>query len=165
MRILHLVCLGMLIALTDTHLASAPIINNSGLPIPRFASLKYKEVNLYVGPGREYPIEWTFLRQGLPVQITAEFDIWRRIRDWQGTIGWVPKGSLAGRRTVIVKSASVINMYKNPALNAPVLLRLEPEVIADFITTEGTWCRIKINKVEGWVEIKNLWGCDGDLAT
>jgi SH3-like domain-containing protein len=70
--------------------------------LPRFVSLRASEVNLRTGPGIRYPIEWVFKRRDLPVEVVDEFESWRRIRDWEGTLGWVHQSMLRGRRTALV---------------------------------------------------------------
>src|SRR4029453_16249428 len=80
----------------------APALAQDHLPLPRFASLDSKEVNLRAGPGKDYPILWVYQRRGLPVEIIQEFDTWRRIRDRDGTVGWVQQNLLSGRRTALV---------------------------------------------------------------
>jgi SH3-like domain-containing protein len=133
-------------------------LNQTGLPLPRFASLRYNGVNVYVGPGREYPIEWKLLKQKTPIEIIAEFDIWRRIRDSQGTTGWVHKTCLSGKRTVIVKAATNIPLHKNPDHSSPILLLLEPKVVADVLEVKYGWCKVKVQRTEGWVLLKHIWG-------
>ena len=68
------------------------LLQGSGLPLPRFVSMRTAEINLRTGPGVQYPIEWVYRRQHLPVEIIAEFRTWRKIRDWQGAQGWVHQG-------------------------------------------------------------------------
>src|SRR5690625_7287220 len=70
----------------------------SGLPLPRFVSLRANEVNLRAGPGFRYPIEWVYRRSGQPVEVVDEYETWRRIRDWEGTLGWVHQ-SMPQRRS------------------------------------------------------------------
>jgi len=65
----------------DGNLAVAANANPSGLPIPRFVSLRSNEVNLRTGPGLTYPIDWIYKRDGMPVEVIQEFDTWRKIRD------------------------------------------------------------------------------------
>ena len=89
----------------------------SGLPIPRFATLKSDEVNVRTGPGSRYPIDWVFKRKGMPVEIVAEYENFRKIRDWQGASGWVYQGLLTGKRSFIIPS-KVANLYKTPAASA-----------------------------------------------
>ena len=74
----------------------------SGLPVPRFVSLKAGRVNVRIGPGEDYKIAWVFTRPGLPIEVIQEFANWRRIRDSDGTVGWVFQSLLAGKRTAVV---------------------------------------------------------------
>ena len=74
----------------------------SGLQVPRFVSLKPDRVNVRGGPTRDHEVTFVYTRAGLPVEITAESDNWRRIRDWEGSEGWVYHSLLSGRRTAVV---------------------------------------------------------------
>src|SRR5258708_20816133 len=74
----------------------------TGLPLPRFASLRADEVNVRAGPGARYPIEWVFKRKGMPVEIVAEYENYRKIKDWQGAGGWAHHSLLPGQRTFII---------------------------------------------------------------
>jgi len=129
----------------------------SGLPIPRFATLKSDEVNVRTGPGSRYPIDWVFKRKGMPVEIVAEYDNFRKIRDWQGASGWVYQGLLTGKRTFIIPS-KVANLYKTPATSAPVVAKLEPEVMGEISSCQGDWCRVKVSSVSGWLQRTEIWG-------
>jgi SH3-like domain-containing protein len=82
----------------------------SGLPVPRFVSLKADKVNMHIGPAKHYEVKWLYQRAGLPVEITAEFENWRRIRDSDGTEGWVYHSLLSGRRTGVVMARSKDDM-------------------------------------------------------
>ncbi len=70
--------------------------------MPRFVSLKSDKVNVRAGPTKDHDVTWVYTRSGLPVEITAEFENWRRIRDWEGAEGWVYHSLLSGRRTALV---------------------------------------------------------------
>src|SRR5215213_1305038 len=74
----------------------------SGLPVPRFVSLKSDKVNVRAGPTKDHDVAWVYNRAALPVEVTAEFETWRRIRDWEGAEGWVYHSLLSGRRTALV---------------------------------------------------------------
>jgi SH3-like domain-containing protein len=129
----------------------------SGLPLPRFASLKSNEVNVRTGPGTRYPVEWRFRRKGMPVEIVAEHDNWRKIRDWQGAGGWVYQGLLSGKRSFII-SSKVANLYKTPSIEAEVVARLEPEVMGEIRSCSGDWCRVRVSGISGWSQRAKLWG-------
>ncbi|HVV94582.1 MAG TPA: SH3 domain-containing protein [Hyphomicrobiales bacterium] len=134
----------------------------SGLPIPRFVSLKSDEVNVRRGPGNDHQVEWIYRRAGLPVEITAEWDNWREIRDADGTVGWVWHSLLSGRRTVLVapwnKGDGTLPLLTEPAAGEPVVARLEPKVMASVSKCTGQWCRIWGKGFDGWVQQDRLWG-------
>ncbi len=136
--------------------AKSPI-RGSGLPIPRFATLKSDEVNVRTGPGPRYPIDWVFKRKMMPVEIIAEYENWRKIRDWQGAGGWVYQGLLTGKRTFIVPS-KVVSLRRTPARSAEVIAKLEPEVVGEIRSCSGDWCRVKVSGIIGWLARTDLWG-------
>ena len=135
----------------------SPQNKGSGLPIPRFASLRSDDVNVRTGPGSRYPIDWKFTRKSMPVEIVAEYENWRKIRDWQGASGWVYHSLLTGKRSFIIASKAA-SLHKTPATSAEVVAKLEPEVIGEIRSCAGDWCRVKTASVSGWVERTSLWG-------
>jgi SH3-like domain-containing protein len=133
----------------------------TGLPLPRFVSLKSDDVNVRRGPGQEYDIAFTFVRAGLPVEITQEFDNWRKIRDSEGSEGWVFHSLLSGKRTVLVApwdKSGPFPAYASADAKAAVVAYLEPKVIADVVECTGSWCEISVKGYEGWIEQDRLWG-------
>ena len=137
--------------------AAAQQRKGSGLPIPRFASLRSDEVNVRTGPGPRYPIDWVFKRKGMPVEIVAEYENWRKIRDWQGASGWVHQSLLTGKRSFII-AAKPTSLHKTPASSAEVVAKLEPEVVGEIRSCTGDWCRVKAAGVSGWIERTGMWG-------
>ncbi|MGH7029688.1 MAG: SH3 domain-containing protein [Stellaceae bacterium] len=142
-------------------LAAAPLALNAQTPggdqLPRFASLRSDEINLRVGPGENYPIEWVYQRKDLPVEIIEEFQNWRRIEDWQGTKGWVLDRMLIDKREVIVDGA-VQPLHGRPDTAAPIIARAEPGVVARLLACGGAWCRIEAAGYSGWVKRSEIWG-------
>jgi SH3-like domain-containing protein len=133
----------------------------SGLPVPRFVSLKADKVNVRVGPSREHDLNWVFTRAGLPVEITAEYENWRRIRDSEGAEGWVHHSLLSGRRTALIApwaKGDTFALYERPDPAAPVSARLQPRVLASVRACNGRWCRIYGEGFDGFVEQERLWG-------
>ncbi len=134
----------------------------SGLPIPRFVSLKSDRVNLREGPSKDHRTSWVFQRAGLPVEILAEFETWRRIRDAEGGEGWVLHSLLSGRRTALVgpwmKGQPPLDLYQRADERAPVVARLEPGVLANIRQCDGTWCRIEAERFDGFMRQDRLWG-------
>lgn len=133
----------------------------SGLPVPRFVSLKSDHVNVRGGPTKDNDVAWIYTRSGLPVEITAEFENWRRIRDSEGAEGWVYHSLLSGRRTAVVTSKSkdeLTPLYDHADPGSAVEARLEAGVVASVRKCSGNWCRISGSGFDGWIEQERLWG-------
>lgn len=129
----------------------------SGLPIPRFVSLRSSEVNLRSGPNVNYPIEWVFQRKDMPVEIVAEYDTWRRIRDWQGAEGWVHQSMLAGRRSLVVTGA-IRTLRRDPDTNAQAVAQAKPGVMGALLKCVGAWCQVDLKGWRGWLKRDEFWG-------
>jgi SH3-like domain-containing protein len=157
---LHLI-VGLIFALCAPVLAANPQMGPSGLPLPRFVSLKSDRVNVRQGPSADHKVAWTFVRAGLPVEITAEFDNWRRIRDSEGTEGWVQQGLLSGRRTALVApwaKGKFFDLYAHGRDDAGVRAHIESGVLVSLKGCNGAFCRADAEKAEGYMKQNELWG-------
>jgi SH3-like domain-containing protein len=137
----------------------------SGLPLPRFVSLKSKSINLRVGPSVDYAVAWRYMKSGVPVEIIQEYDNWRRIRDADGTEGWVNQALLSGERTAVAapwmrgKGADVfVELRRDPQSSSAVVARLEPGVVIKISECNGDWCHADVQGTEGWVSQGEVWG-------
>ncbi len=134
----------------------------SGLAVPRYVSLKSDRVNLREGPSKENRTTWIFQRAGLPVEITAEFETWRKVRDSEGSEGWVLHSLLSGRRTGLVtpwkKEATPVTVRGKPSDDATVTAKLEPNVLANIRSCDKSWCRVNGAGFDGFVKQVDLWG-------
>ena len=129
----------------------------SGAPLPRFVSLRAPEVNLRTGPGTRYPIDWVYQRRDLPVEIIDEFDTWRRIRDVEGTAGWVHQSMLQSKRSVQV-TAEGVSLRRDPQDDSRPLAKLQRGVIAKLESCGGAWCVIEVDGYKGWIKRAEVWG-------
>ena len=130
-------------------------------PLPRFASTKRKITNVRSGPGLDYPLKWTFVRQRLPLEIVAEFGNWRKIRDWSGTEGWIFSGLLSGQRAALVRpwmKAKLEALRNAPQNDAPPIAMLEPKVLALLNYCDGQWCKATVRQHEGFLRQRAIWG-------
>lgn len=145
--------------------AGATPAKETGLPLPRFASFRSSEVNLRAGPGVRYPVEWVYKRQDLPVEVIAEFDTWRKIRDWQGGQGWVHQSMLSAKRTIIV-SGKVRTLRAKPDAGAGAVAQLEANVVAKLMECPEAshWCRVQVEKYDGWLRRAEFWGVYAEEA-
>ena len=153
---------GIVLLMLALHGFGTPVVLAAGeteavLPLPRFAVLHSDKVNLRTGPGQRYPVEWIFTRKDLPVEIIAQFEHWRRIRDWEGTEGWVQEHMLNGKREVMIRGG-VRALRNSPDLGAALIARAEPGVMAKLLECRDTWCRIQTDDITGWVQRADIWG-------
>jgi SH3-like domain-containing protein len=134
----------------------------TNLPLPRFAALRSDNVNMRTGPGTRFPIEWTYQRRELPVEITREFELWRRIRDSDGTEGWVHQSTLMGRRSAIVRGApgSEVALRRRPEPDAAPVARLRPGVVVRLRQCEARnpWCEAQVGDHRGYLRRAEVWG-------
>jgi len=134
----------------------------SHLPIPRFVSLKSDKVNVRKGPSTDQAIVWVFSRAGLPVEIIAESDNWRRVRDSEGADGWVWHSLLSGRRTVLIspwtKTPENVPLYSRKSTGASTVAELAPSVLGNVLSCDGEWCELSIDDYSGFVQQDKLWG-------
>jgi SH3-like domain-containing protein len=148
LKMLHLLILSFLLP--------SPLLADKN-PVPRFVSLKSNEINERVGPGPNYPIEWMYVKAGLPVEVIAEFDNWRKIRDKDGTEGWVHQSMLSSKRHGIVQTAETI-IYASEDVNSRPLVRLEPGVLVEILKCRENWCQVRVFDFKGWIPRAFLWG-------
>jgi SH3-like domain-containing protein len=130
--------------------------------LPRFASLKADEVPVRKGPGKKYPVIWTYNSIGLPVKIVKAAGEWRLARDSGGGEGWIHARLLSALRMALAapweKKQIIISMRKRPDENAPVAAKLEPGVKALVKSCDGQWCHLSVSGIKGWVRQNRLWG-------
>jgi len=130
---------------------------DKALAVPRFVTLRADEVNLRTGPGERYPIEWVYTRKGLPVEVVAEYDVWRKIRDSEGTEGWVHQRMITAARSVVVTGA-MRTLRGDPDANAAPVARAEAGVVARLLECRGQWCRLETHGIKGWLQRDEVWG-------
>lgn len=154
--VLLLVCAGQPSA---QEMAWGPVTQ---LPLPRYVSIKAAEANARRGPSRSHRIDWVFQRRHLPVEITAEYGHWRRIRDMEGAGGWVHYSLLSGVRFVVVTAAPSAALRADPAADAPTVAEAETAVVARLGACVPDWCEVTADRWRGWVEKSQLWGVRAD---
>jgi SH3-like domain-containing protein len=135
--------------------------SSSGLPVPRFVSLKTDRVTVRGGPDKAHDVAWIYTRVGWPIEITAEFENWRRVRDCDGAEGWVYHSLLSGKRMAAVqlkRKTDLASLYQNPDAHSAVSARLQVGVLGSVKHCNGAWCQISGDGFTGWIEQTALWG-------
>ena len=134
----------------------------SGLPVPRFVSLKDDRVFARAGPGEKYPINWVYLRKGFPVEVVDEFDHWRLIRDVDNVEGWIHSVMLSGKRFAIVlpedSKKNHPRLYRKPEPSSVAIAKVEPGAYGKLLDCTKDWCRIQFEPYRGWIRRTQIWG-------
>lgn len=135
----------------------------TGLPLPRFVSLRAEKARLRTGPGVQYPEEWVYMRKDLPLEIIAEHHTWRKVRDWQGTQGWLHQSLVSGKRTLIVTGATR-TLRAKPDTASRAVARAEAGVVGSLLAcpAHSIWCQAEIDGFKGWLRKVEFWGAYPD---
>jgi SH3-like domain-containing protein len=154
---------GLLALLPPMAYAAADLATGSvsGLPVPRFVSLKSDRVNVRSGPNKDQEVRWVYTRAGMPVEVTAEFENWRRIRDWEGAEGWVYHSLLSGKRSAVVVPTlkdDLVPLYAKADSTSAQTARLQSGVLGQLKSCNGTWCQFAGKNFDGWIRQDRLWG-------
>src|SRR6187431_1973399 len=110
--------------------------------VPYWAALRETEVNMRVGPSENFPIDWVYRRQGLPVKVVRVMQGWRLVEDPDGTRGWIHERLLTTKPGAIVVGDG----------------RAEPGVVGALGDCESGWCELAVGSRKGWVRAERLWG-------
>ena len=133
----------------------------TNLPLPRYVSRKGSEGNARRGPGLTHRIDWVFTRAGMPLKITAEFENWRRVEDFEGAGGWVHYSLLSGVRSALV-TLDMAELHDAPEDGSTVVAQAELGVIGRILECSPTWCRVSLEGTRGWIRKTAIWGVKDD---
>jgi SH3-like domain-containing protein len=133
--------------------------SSTGLPVPRFISLATNDVNMRVGPGFQYPIEWVYRRRELPVEVQREFDVWRLVLAPDGGRGWVHEATVSGIRTFLVIGGDRI-LRRRPDDKASAVAVLKEGVIGTIRRCKAgdAWCAVVVDGRRGFLPRVDFWG-------
>jgi SH3-like domain-containing protein len=128
------------------------------LPVPRYVTIKFNEVNARTGPTKDCPIEWVFIKKGEPVEVIAEYDQWRKIRDINDEGGWVHSSVISGNRSVIFVAKNTMPLVSSPGKYDQIVAKITPQIRCDLHKCEKDWCKVNCRSYKGWIARKFLWG-------
>ena len=121
-----------------------------------FLSLKKNKVNVRYGPSFDSPIKFIYKKINLPVRQIDKKENWRRIIDLKNNSGWIHWSQLKKiNSTIPLKD---IILFKKPSNFSKPLAKIKKgRVVVLQKCTQG-WCKIKIEKFNGWIKTDNIWG-------
>jgi len=130
----------------------------TSLPLPRFVSVRAETANVRRGPSLSHRVDWSFTRRGMPLEVTAEYGQWRRVRDADGAGGWVHHSLLSGVRTVLVQAGAMVPLYAGTSETTAIRAYIEPGAVARLEKCSQQWCLIGADGLQGWAARDVLWG-------
>jgi SH3-like domain-containing protein len=142
-------------------LMAVPALAADASFVPHYASQRAGRANLREGPGYHHRILWVYRHRGYPFRVTAKFDIWRRVQDVNGTIGWMSAALLSNKRTVLVTGKRRVRIYQD-ANGGRVVGLADPGAIADLETCTRDACQIHDDDIDGWIARNRIWGVGKD---
>lgn len=163
-RAVNLAIFGLTLVILMPIFASASEISigtETKLPLPRYVSLKVDRVNMRAGPSKDHEVKWIYQKAGLPVEVTAEFETWRRIRDSSGVEGWVLANLISARRTALVTpwlNQGLFSLYKKSDIQSSLTAKLMPGVLVNLKNCDGKWCSVTGEGFAGFIQQEHLWG-------
>jgi SH3-like domain-containing protein len=125
---------------------------------PYWATLRFDEVNMRVGPGEDYKIDWVYRRKGLPVKVVRLVEGWRLVEEPDGSRGWIAETLLSLNQGAIVIGEGLAELRAEPAATARLLWRAEPGVVGKLGECRDGWCLFTVGRREGWARAARLWG-------
>lgn len=131
----------------------------SGLPVPRWVSLKFDTVNARSAPGDDSRLLFVYHAKGLPVQVVAETQEWRRICDPEKGLAWVHRRTTDGKRAVMRLQPQPLALHSNANPNARVTAYLASRALAELDRCDKDgWCKLKSGHTSGWAPVSEVWG-------
>ena len=138
-------------------------VRGTGLPVPRFVTLKSGEVNMRAGPGTEYPVLWQYRKKDLPLRVEAEFGVWRKVVDHEETTGWMHQSVVSLKRHALVTTSSA-RIYASPENGAALVAVAERNALLELQSCPTQWCKVAAGDLRGWVARTAIWGLlDGEI--
>ena len=122
-----------------------------------FLTLRYDEVNLRQGPSRDYPVKIFYKKKFLPVIIQDKSDNFRKVRDHENNTGWIHLSQLSKKKAAIVTKDQIM-MFKGPTIYSKPIAMLKEGRLVKILNCKEIWCKVKTNKIKGWIKKENLWG-------
>ena len=126
--------------------------------VPYYGSIAHDRAYLREGPSYQHRVLWIYRRKDLPIQVIQTYDVWRKVRDSDGTVGWLHSTMVSDRRTVVVIANAPARIRNSDDPNAPVVALAVPGVVARLEACEADICEVVASGTDGWIKKQDVWG-------
>lgn len=133
----------------------------AGGKVLRYVSQRAQKAYMREGPTYSHRVLWQYRHRGYPFAVIAEFDVWRRVRAADGTIGWMSHAMLSDRRTVLVTGEGRAKLFETPE-GGKVVALAEPGAIATLRACTRTACQVRGEDIDGWIPKSRIWGVEAN---
>ena len=152
--------ISLILTIVFTKICYGDVGQETGLEIPRYVSLKSNDANIRVGPSTNYPIAIKYIQKNYPLKILEEYDDWRKIQDLTENNGWIHKSLISGNRAGVIISNNDDKIIIFNTINGKIIGNIGKGNIVSINKCKIDWCSISLNKFEGWIYKKNIWGVE-----
>ena len=121
-----------------------------------FLMLKYNKVNVRYGPNKDDQIKFVYKKKYLPLKVIDKKENFRKIIDHKNNNGWIHISQLKSPKSLIVMENKTL-FKKNSIFSKPII-KLEKGKLVLIKKCKESWCKIKTNKITGWLRTENVWG-------
>ena len=130
----------------------------------RYVSVRSEKAFLREGPTYQHRVLFIYKRKDYPLQVLSVYESWRRVRDADGTTGWMSQTNLSDVRTALVVGHGLAMLRSGPYVTSPIVAKAEPGVVAKLKACKPEFCQITVNGEKGWIDRSRIWGVDaGEL--
>ena len=121
-----------------------------------FLMLKYNKVNVRYGPNKDDQIKFVYKKKYLPLKVIDKKENFRKIIDHKNNNGWIHISQLKSPKSLIMMENKTL-FKKNSIFSKPII-KLEKGKLVLIKKCKENWCKIKTNKITGWLRTDNVWG-------
>ena len=121
-----------------------------------FLMLKYNKVNVRYGPNKDDQIKFVYKKKYLPLKVIDKKENFRKIIDHKNNNGWIHISQLKSPKSLIIMENKTL-FKKNSIFSKPII-KLEKGKLVLIKKCKENWCKIKTNKITGWLRTENVWG-------
>lgn len=140
----------------------ASLLFQAGAFAAEMVSIRGENVNMRSGPGTNREILWK-IGNGFPLEVLEKSGVWLKVRDFEGSVGWVHQKVTSKVPHVVVRankgSNKNINIRNSPGTGGEIVAIATYGVVFKVLEKRDGWVHVEhANGVTGWIRQDLLWG-------